>query len=196
MIGIYKITNKTTGDFYIGQSVDVERRIAEHKTPNASGNKKLHDDIRSLGVDNFSFEVIEECSKDQLNLKELQYIKKLNPYYNTIGRPVSEDTRKKISESTKKWWDALPTEKQENIIKNNLTGPKKGHIVSEDTRRKISKKISEIQKQKVVCVETGEVFNSVREFEVHVGACDGTCAAYWRGKIKSVKGFHVEKCRD
>lgn len=31
MIGIYKITNKNTGQVYIGQSVDIERRIQEHK---------------------------------------------------------------------------------------------------------------------------------------------------------------------
>lgn len=31
MIGIYKITNKNNGKVYIGQSNNVERRIAEHK---------------------------------------------------------------------------------------------------------------------------------------------------------------------
>lgn len=30
-IGIYKITNKLDGKIYIGQSVDLERRINEHK---------------------------------------------------------------------------------------------------------------------------------------------------------------------
>jgi hypothetical protein len=31
MIGIYKIENTNTGGIYIGQSVDIEKRIREHK---------------------------------------------------------------------------------------------------------------------------------------------------------------------
>lgn len=196
MIGIYSITDKTTGNMYIGQSVDIERRFAEHKTPKAKGNTNLHKDIQEKGIDNFEFSIIEECNIEDLNLKELQYIKTLNPFYNTVGKSVSEETRKKISEGTKKWWDSLPQKQKDSIITNNLTGHAKGYKVSEETKQKISRKVSEVQKQKVRCIETDEVFESVSAFEKHVGACTGTCAAYWKGKIKSVKGFHVEKCRD
>ncbi len=196
MIGIYSITDKTTGNAYIGQSVDIKRRFAEHKSPKARGNAKLHKDIREKGVENFEFAIIEECEIDDLNLKELQYIKKLNPFYNTVGKRVSDETRKRISEGTKKWWDLLPQSKKDFVIKNNLKGPTKGHEVSPETRQKISQKISEIQRQKVRCIETGKIYESIADFEKHVGACTGTCAAYWKGKIKSVKGFHVEKCRD
>lgn len=196
MIGIYSITDKTTGNMYIGQSVDIERRFAEHKAPKAKGNTKLHKDIQEKGIENFEFSIVEECNIEELNLKELQHIKNLKPFYNTVGKSVSKETRKKISEGTKKWWEALPQTKKDLIITNNLTGPAKGHKVSDETRQKISCKVSEAQKQKVRCIETGRVFESVSEFEKHVGACTGTCAAYWKGKIKSVKGFHVEKCRD
>ena len=71
-----------------------------------------------------------------------------------------------------------------------------GHKVSAETRSKISAKISKIQKIRVKCLETGQVFESIGDFEKSVGACTGTCSAYWKGKIKSVKGYHVEKCRD
>ena len=193
MTGIYLLKNKVTGNIYIGQSINIERRFAEHKTPNAYGNDRLHGDIQKYGVDNFIFEVIEECGKEMLRDKELHYIHTLNPYYNTIGKKRTEETKKNVSKGVSKWWNNLPNETKERIIKNNLTGQPKGHKVSKETREKISRKISEIQKQKVRCVETGEIFNSVGEFEESVGACTGTCAAYWRGKIKSVKGFHVEK---
>lgn len=196
MVGIYAITDKETGKMYIGKSIDIERRFAEHKTPKAGGNNKLHGDIQQKGINCFNFSVIEECSADELNQKELHYIKKFNPFYNTIGKRASESTRKKISEGTKRWWESLPQEKRDSIIKNNLKGPAKGHEVSTETRRKISAKVSEVQKQRIRCIETGEIFDSIGAFENHVGACTGTCAAYWKGKIKSVKGFHVEKCRD
>ena len=32
MMGIYKITNKITGEAYIGQTNDIKRRWSEHKT--------------------------------------------------------------------------------------------------------------------------------------------------------------------
>lgn len=196
MTGIYKITNCITRQIYIGQSVDIERRWTEHKTPKANGNNRLHGDMQKYGIDNFVFEVVEECTKENLLERELFYIKTLKPFYNYVGRKRSKETKAKISASTRKWWNNLPCETQQRIIKKNLTGPKKGHEVSAETRTKISKKVSEVQKQKVKCLETGEIFNSVGEFENAVGACSGTCGAYWRGKIKSVKGFHVEKCRD
>lgn len=77
MIGIYKITNLTTGKSYVGQSCDIEKRFREHKS---HANYQLGKDIRELGEDNFSFEILEECEKDQLDSKEDYYIR----FYNTI----------------------------------------------------------------------------------------------------------------
>lgn len=193
MIGIYKITNKITGQSYIGKSTNIERRWCEHKTPKAQGNNKLHDDMKKYGIDNFVFEVLEECEKSILFDRELYFIRQTNPYYNTVGKKVPKEVREKISANTKKWWNNLPEETKTRIIKNNLTGPKKGHEVSKETREKISKKVSEIQKQKVKCIETGIIYNSIWDFEKAVGACKGSCYAFWHGRIKTVKGYHVEK---
>lgn len=196
MIGIYKIVNKANGKTYVGQSVDIERRFAEHKTPKAYGNDKLHNDIKMLGIDNFDFQVIELCTKDELNAKELRYIKLLNPYYNTIGKPHSEETKNKIRKTLKERWENLSESEKNKIITNNLKGPAVGHPVSEETREKLRKWSTENQGQKVMIVETGQIFNKIKDLESYLGACEGTCWAYWKGRIKSVKGFHVVKCRD
>ena len=74
-----------------------------------------------------------------------------------------------------------------------------GHTVSAETREKISKKLSGVPTgsgSRVRCVETGEIFETIEAFEKAVGASRSTCYAYWKGRIKSVKGYHVEKCRD
>ena len=49
MTGVYKITNTITGQFYIGKSVDINRRWLEHKTPKAKGNDILHSDMNWKG---------------------------------------------------------------------------------------------------------------------------------------------------
>ena len=194
MIGIYLITNLINGFKYVGQSINIKRRFYEHKIPNDKG--KIDKAIKEIGIDNFKFEVLEECEKEELLTKELFYIKKLNPEYNYIGKNKTMEERKKISTATKKWWNQLPSETKEKIIKNNLIGPKKGHSVSEETRNKIRQWVNENQGTSVMIVETKQKFKRIKDLENFLGACKGTCAAYWKGKIKSVKGYHVVKCRD
>lgn len=195
MVGVYSITNKITGQQYIGQSVNVERRWMEHRTPKARGNDRLHVDMKKYGIDQFVFEIIEQCEPEKLRERELHYIRLIQPEYNFIGKRKTHEQREAVSNGIKKWWNKLPDETKQKIIKNNLVGPRKGHVVLEETRKKISVKVSEIQKQKVQCLETGEVFESIGAFE-NAYAYPGACNAYWKGRIKSVKGFHVVKCRD
>ena len=76
MVGIYKITKKENGKSYIGQSNDISRRFGEHKR-----NRDIPVDmaIQKYGPDAFTFEVIEECSLDDLDEREKFWI----AYYNT-----------------------------------------------------------------------------------------------------------------
>lgn len=142
MIGIYKITNKINGKFYIGQSVDIERRFMEHKTPHGTITSiKLA--MRKYGKENFLFEVIEECSDEDLNEREMYWIATLKPQYNRCSggtgsknHHVSKETREELSLKSRVYWDRLPDEKKQAIL-NNLTGPPVGHSVSEETREKL-----------------------------------------------------------
>lgn len=77
-IGIYKISNKINGKSYIGQSVHIERRWQEHCLPSA--NSAIAKAIRKYGKDNFSFEILELCSIEDLDSKEDYYMK----FYNTL----------------------------------------------------------------------------------------------------------------
>jgi group I intron endonuclease len=77
---IYKITNKINNKCYIGQtSKHYEDRWNIHK--NTSKNIKhkdynypLYKAFRKYGIDNFNFEVIEECNIDNLNEREIYWI--------------------------------------------------------------------------------------------------------------------------
>lgn len=75
--GIYKITDLTTGQAYIGQSVDVKERFRQHiKTSLAYGpaTNKLYQTMQKTGQYNFIFEILEEVPRDQLNERETYWI--------------------------------------------------------------------------------------------------------------------------
>ncbi len=77
-IGIYKITNLQTNQSYIGQSIDIYTRWCSHckaglgiDTP--VGNK-LYKAIQEDGLQNFTFELLCQCSKEELDEKEKYFI--------------------------------------------------------------------------------------------------------------------------
>lgn len=83
MIGIYKITNLINGKIYIGQSIHIERRFYEHQHKEYWDDKKvLYKAFRKYGLNNFSFEIIEECLEEQLNIREKYWIDYYNSYEN------------------------------------------------------------------------------------------------------------------
>ena len=78
IIGIYKITNQETKECYIGQSVDIAKRWKDHAKcgldiDRPQGNK-LYQNMIEYGLWNFTFELLEECPREQLNEKEKFYI--------------------------------------------------------------------------------------------------------------------------
>ena len=58
MIGIYKITNKSNGKMYIGQSNDIQRRFYEHQTKGESSRIPLDIEIKELGKDAFTMKCL------------------------------------------------------------------------------------------------------------------------------------------
>ena len=101
--GIYKITNLINGHCYIGQSRNIKQRWKDHRSRafNTSGKQyeyPLYRAFRKYGLENFSFEVLEECSLKELNIKENLWIKKIEPIYNqTIGGDHSEISHSKLT---------------------------------------------------------------------------------------------------
>jgi group I intron endonuclease len=77
--GIYKITNLINNKVYIGKSINLQRRLKEHKSaPN--DNMAIHKAIKKYGVENFLFEILEECFEEQLDEKECYWIDYYNSY--------------------------------------------------------------------------------------------------------------------
>lgn len=84
--GIYKITNMNNQMSYIGQSVDIAARWKEHcKLGLGIGStsyltNKFYKALHNEGIENFTFEILEECPRIELNDKERYWIE----YFNTV----------------------------------------------------------------------------------------------------------------
>ena len=76
--GIYKITNDRTKQAYIGRSTSVRKRLTDHIKSSVGistiADQRVHQAMRDEGIWNFTFELIEECSKEQLSEREKYYI--------------------------------------------------------------------------------------------------------------------------
>lgn len=113
--GIYCITNKINGKKYIGQSVDIYRRWAQEKKMKRL-NEHLLRSMQKYGVDNFDFQILQECSPEDLNALEVKYVELYKTtlpqfgYNKTTGgdsefhrtfRPMSQEQKDKISKANK-----------------------------------------------------------------------------------------------
>lgn len=112
--GIYAIINQKDGKVYIGRAVDLSKRRYEHKSAlKHNRHCNLHLQRAWNRGDTFSFSVIEHCEPEMLNEREVFWIKRFNSTnkrygYNIceggdgcLGRPCSDETRKKISNAVK-----------------------------------------------------------------------------------------------
>lgn len=92
--GIYKMTNSINGKIYIGLSINIETRMYNHywsafKTSASEYNSYLSRAIRKYGKENFSYEIIEECSISALPSRERYWIEHYNSTDRNIGYNVS-----------------------------------------------------------------------------------------------------------
>ena len=143
--GIYCIQNKTTGMAYVGQSVDIIKRWSAHTTPGkkSSGIQKA---IKEAGIESFHFFVLEICAREDLNDREIHWIKTydcIHPKgYNGNsggGAPtkVSDATRKKLSAPKSPEHIAKQVASQ-SITKKGKVAHNKGKQMSEEAKAKMS----------------------------------------------------------
>lgn len=78
LTGVYKITNKINKKSYIGQSKHIKLRWRQHIR--GLENSVISVAIKKYGEENFNFEILEQCSIDELNDREIYYIDKFKTY--------------------------------------------------------------------------------------------------------------------
>jgi group I intron endonuclease len=167
VIGIYCIENIKNNKRYIGQSIDVNLRLSNHKSAlrhNRHRNIHLQDAWNKYGEENFNFYIICECTEEELDDKECCYILEfncMNPSYGynfesggNKNKHPSDSSRQKMSEShiglqagenNPSWGIPKSAETKKKIsdtqkerFKNKENHPMFGRCQSQDTKAKIS----------------------------------------------------------
>lgn len=153
--GIYEIKNTVNENNYIGQSIKLNSRKNSHffqLRNNIHKNIHLQRAFTKYGEQNFTFNILLYCEDFELTRYEQSIVDLFNPTYNLlrlcvnspmgykhteetkrkhIGRKVSEETKKKMSNTSK-----LRRHTQETKLKLSIAG--KGRKATTETRLKIS----------------------------------------------------------
>lgn len=126
---IYQIKNIVNGKIYIGSTKNFKKRKARHLRDLKKSEHHciyLQRAFNIDGLDNFVFEILEECLEEELFLKEDFWTKKLIPEYNIgaicggdnyTNNPNKEEIYKKIVKNLEKAWEtptSLPKENNPN----------------------------------------------------------------------------------
>lgn len=148
--GIYRWTHKESGKSYIGSSVDLGQRFASYFSYNwISGQAKSSRICKALlkyGYSEFSLEILEYCSKEDVIDREQFYLDSFRSEYNILkiagsrlGTKQSEETKAKISSS-------LTGRKTSEITKSKQKAAKLGIPRSEETRAKLKEHLTNLNK--------------------------------------------------
>jgi group I intron endonuclease len=171
---VYRVTNKINRKQYIGYTTKTleERKKLHLSKANSPSNKHyfylFKQAIRKYGIDNFDWEVLENCSSiEQCCNKEIYYINKYNTIspngYNLTeggnGGIQSKETKLKISKSLKTYWDnnknlnslvkATKKERSEWAKKSWEIKKQKGYIKPSYTHKEDSKIKMSLTKNKL-----------------------------------------------
>jgi group I intron endonuclease len=205
IIGIYKITNPE-GAVYIGQTKDINNRFKYYKRLACKGQKKLYASLNKYGVENHTFEVVKECSINELNFWERYYQEfyyvldndfGLNLKYVNVGEKkqvVSDCSKEKISNTLKEKYksgeikSSFKGKKHTDDVKTKLSIAHTGKIISDATKEKLriinlGKKASQETKNKMSAKLKGDKNPSAKKvINVITGEIYG-CAKYaWQNQ--------------
>lgn len=190
LIGIYKITSPS-GKVYIGQSVDINRRFGTYKSLRSSvkTSVKLYRSFLKYGVDKHTFEILDLCTKQDLNKYERFYQQVYNSISNGLNcvltgcdgkprenQPMTEKQKMQISKVHKG-----KVLSKETIDK--IKTARANQIITKDHKENISKNSGSARI--VLDTLTGVFYNSVLEASRYYPIKANTLVCNLSGKNKN-----------
>lgn len=138
IIGIYKITSPSN-KIYIGQSVDIFKRITYYKNNTCEGQTLLHRSLKKYGWSKHRFEIICQCGKSDLDILERFYIELYQTFNSDFGLNLESGGKagKKLCYGHK-ISAAKKGKKLSKEHRESMSLSRKGRKVSPEHRKKIS----------------------------------------------------------
>lgn len=187
--GIYQLRNIINGKIYIGSSKCIQDRLRMHFWLLSKGK---HENIHLQRAYNknsniFVAEIVETCSEDKQFETEQYWISRFygENCYNIskdATRPPStkgnkytrsEEYLKKLSIATSKRWES-------SAYREHMSKLRKGKYTGKDS----------FSRREVVCLETGEIFDTIVEAAKIKCASASRIQLCCKGKAKGSGGFH------
>lgn len=192
LCGVYCIENLINCKKYIGQSTDIIQRWKTHKTElncNRHRNSHLQKSWNLYGEDNFKFYLLEECSEDKLDEKEIYYIGQFNTTngnlgYNKesgghIGKHMSIESRMKMSDAKSNVFgekNSFFGKKHTDEAKQKMSEAHKKENLSKETLRKLRENHADFsgsnssKARAVYCLELDMTFGAMTEASKYTNA--------------------------
>lgn len=204
--GIYGIHNVVNDKWYIGQSQDIHRRWRQEKVGLRNGaihrkgdNTHISSDWLKYGEDSFEWVILEYCSMNKLNDREMYWINVKDSYRNgynqTLGgdghrgyhKPVSQETREKISKSLQ---GKLKGEKHPMYGKHHTKEScEKNREAHKGVKSNLYGKPA-FNRRSIICIETNTRYDCIKDASAIFGINKSNISQVCQGKRKSAGGYH------
>jgi group I intron endonuclease len=191
VIGIYKIISPS-GKLYIGQSKNIHQRKKFYSFYNCKNQIKLFNSLKKYKFENHTFEIIEECSIEQLNERETYwkqyYLNQLGgdwsnllfcDLYDLGGGSRSEETKEKISKS-------LLGKKKTQQHKDNIKKSRKGMVFTQQHTNNMS---DSRFKYSIACIENNKVYKSAHQASKDLNLYPSSIIKVCKGEFTQTKGY-------
>lgn len=211
--GVYCIENLITGYCYWGQSINVDKRLINHRSAlniNKHGNKHMQCSFNKHGIVNFTFKVMVYCESWEMTRYEDMLEKAHRPLnYNkrdcadsNKGMKHSEETRLKISKSNKGHIGYTKGTHTAEETKHKISDALKGshsHKVSEalmGNQRAKGKPsgnkghhMSDEGKSRLSALNTGKIMSAEARMKIGKASKDRQSGDIFKGKVPWNKGI-------
>jgi len=209
MLGIiYKATNRENGKSYIGQtikSLNIRKNGHIRNSTVYNLNNHFHNALRKYKPENFIWSVLESCSREELDKREIYWIHKYNTCYkgynSTTGGDINPmffpEIKKKLQGENHPMYGKHHTDKSKKNMSINTQGenhPMYGKHLSKKTKDKI--RTSRCKNNLWIIKSPGnKVFRvlSLNEFCRKNNLITGCMSRVAKGELKQHKGYVVEK---
>lgn len=177
------------GKVYIGQSRNIENRFKDHRTslkrkPTDKRSKSpMYDDMRLYGLGVFEFEVLEECSLEQLDEREEHYISLYDAANNGYNRSVKSVAMRDENIKNQIWNDEARKKQGERMkVRNNKMWE------DEEYKKRRGQLSSELQKERLkdpeyLAKKSADLKKATDKMKKHIAqyTLDGELVATYEG---------------